>query len=72
MPRLCSGCDTSDFQVPHTPLRPLPTENHRYRLLHSRSTDRRWPTFLILRCPRVAIGTIGIVAHPSDPQAFFT
>lgn len=43
MPILCSDCDTSDFQVPHSPLRPLPTENHRYCLLHSRSTDCRWP-----------------------------
>jgi hypothetical protein len=67
MPRLCSDCDTSDFQVPHSPLCPLPTENHRYCLLHSRSTDRRWPTFPILRCPRVAIGTIGFIAHPSNP-----
>jgi hypothetical protein len=67
IPMLCSDCNTSDFQVPHSPLRPLPTENHRYCLLHSRSTDRRWPSFPILRCPSVAIGTIGFVAHPSDP-----
>ena len=67
MSRLCSDRNTYDFQVPHSPLRPLPTENHRYYLLHSRPTDRRWPTFPILGCPRVAVGTIGFIAHPSNP-----
>ena len=66
MPSLYSGHDASDFQVPHSPLRPLPTESHRCRVLHPRSTDRRWPTFTVLGCSRVTIGTIGVITYSSD------
>jgi hypothetical protein len=72
MPWLCSGCDVSGFQVPHSCLRPLPTENHRHCMLHSLSTDRRRPTFTVFRCPRVAIGTISVITDSSDTQGFFT
>jgi len=66
MPSLYSGYDASDFQVPHSPLCPLPTKNHRCRVLHPRSTDRRWPAFAVLGCSRVTIGTIGVITHSSD------
>src|SRR6266851_6732322 len=66
MPRLCSGYDESDFQVPHSPLRPLSTENHRCCMLHSLSTDRRWPTFTVLRCSRVAVSPISVITYSSN------
>jgi hypothetical protein len=38
-PAICTHCDVFGSQVPHTPLRTFPTEDHRYCLLCSLSTD---------------------------------
>lgn len=66
MPSPYSGYDASDFQVPHTPMRPLPTENHRYRVLRPRSTNRRWAALTVLGCSRVTIGTISVLTYSSN------
>ena len=62
---LCDVCFV--LQVPHSHLRTLPTENHRYCLLYSFSTDCRWPTFAVTGCSRVAIGAISVVTYSANP-----
>jgi hypothetical protein len=55
------------LQVPHSHLRTLPTEDYRYCLLCSFSTDCRWPTFAVIGCSRVAIGAISVVTYSANP-----
>src|SRR6266702_7313278 len=71
-PGLCPSSDTSNSQVPHTPVRALPAQDHCHRLLHSYPTDCRWHSLVVLGCSIVAVGAVIVTAYPSNPYAFFT
>ncbi len=65
-PELCSSCDISDSQVPHTPVRALPAEDHRHRLLHSYTTDCRRASFIVFGRSSVAVGSIVVITYTSN------